>query len=115
MSTSKERPLQGQSPYVVNLQAGYDDSEGSGVTAVVLYNVFGPRIRDVGRLGTPDVFEEPIHTVDAVYSQVFEGGWQLKLQGKNLIDQTQIFSQGNRTPRRYRNGREFSLSMSWSH
>ena len=115
VSTSKERPLQGQSPYVVNLQAGYDDSEGSGVTAVVLYNVFGPRIRDVGRLGTPDVFEEPIHTVDAVYSQVFEGGWQLKLQGKNLIDQTQIFSQGNRTPRRYRNGREFSLSMSWSH
>ena len=50
IQTSDARALEGQSPYVYNLQFGYDNPEGkAGVT--VLYNVFGPRYRgrSVGR------------------------------------------------------------------
>ena len=67
IQTSDARALEGQSPYVYNLQFGYDNPEGKGgVTA--LYNVFGPRITEVGALGAPDYFEESIHRLDLVSS-----------------------------------------------
>ncbi len=115
VSTSKERALQGQSPYVVNLQLGYDDASDSGITAVLLYNVFGRRIRDVGRLGTPDVFEEPFHQLDFVYSHKLGDHWKIKLEAKNLLDQEIEFRQGPKVTRRYRNGRFFGFGAAWSY
>ncbi|MEM9493919.1 MAG: TonB-dependent receptor, partial [Myxococcota bacterium] len=114
-NTSTRRPLQGQSPFVINVQAGYDDAAGSGITAVVLYNVFGSRIRDVGRFGTPDVYEEPYHQLDFVYSQKFGDAWSLKFKASNLLDQQVKFTQGPRVQASYRNGRSFGLSLSWSY
>ncbi len=114
VSTSKQRALQGQSPYVVNLQLGYDDASVSGVTAVLLYNVFGERIRDVGRLGSPDIFEKPLHQLDFVYSQRLGEHWKLKFKAKNLLDQDIRFTQGIKVARRFRRGRSFSLSAAWN-
>ena len=113
VSTSKERALQGQSPYVVNLQLGYDDAGDSGISAVLLYNVFGKRIRDVGRLGSPDIFEEPLHQLDFVYGHQLGEHWSLKFKAKNLLNQAVEFTQGSKVARRYRSGRAFSLSASW--
>ncbi len=113
VSTSQKRALQGQSPYVVNLQLGYDDASDSGITAVVLYNVFGKRIRDVGRLGSPDIFEQPRHQLDCVYGHALGDGWKLKFKAQNLLDQDVEFVQGSKLARRYRTGRAFSLSASW--
>ena len=115
VGTSQERALQGQSPYVINLQLGFDDALDSGITAVFLYNVFGPRIRDVGRLGAPDIFEQPFHQLDFVYSHRFRDHWKLKFKAQNLLDQQVRFRQGARTPRSFRNGRSFGVSLSWSH
>jgi outer membrane receptor protein involved in Fe transport len=114
-STSKERALQGQSPYVVNLQLGYDDAAGSGLTAVLLYNVFGERIRDVGRFGTPDIFEQPYHQLDLVFSQKLGDHWQLKAKAQNLLDREVEFQQGDEVSRRYKVGRSFGLSLGWSY
>jgi len=114
-STSKQRALQGQSPFVVNLQLGYDDPEGSGITAVLLYNVSGRRIRDVGRFGTPDVYEQPLHQVDLVYGHKLGGGWKLELKAKNLLDQAVEYRQGPKLTRRYKDGRAFSMSLGWSY
>jgi outer membrane receptor protein involved in Fe transport len=63
--TSKERALQGQSPYVLNVQLGYEDLDG-GAFVTLLYNVAGPRIVQVGTDGLPDVFEVERHFVDVV-------------------------------------------------
>lgn len=115
VSTSLERPLQGQSPYVVNLQLGYDDAAGSGITAVVLYNVFGPRIRQVGRNGVPDIYEEPFHQLDFVYRHKLGGGWRVSFKAGNLLDQEVVFTQGIKQPKRYRNGRSFGFSLSWNY
>ena len=114
-STSKERALQGQSPYVVNFQLGYDDPIGSGISAVVLYNVSGPRIRDVGRAGTPDIFEEPVHQVDLVGGYTLGGGWRIKAKATNLLDQEVTFTQRGRVVREYKRGRSFGISLSWSY
>lgn len=115
VSTSRQRALQGQSPYALNLQVGYDDPGPRRFSAVALYNVAGPRIRDVGRLGTPDVFEEPVHQLDLVYGQALGGGLRLKLKAANLLDQAVTFTQADRVVRQYKRGRAFGVSLSWSY
>jgi outer membrane receptor protein involved in Fe transport len=115
VSTSKERALQGQSPYSLNLQVGYDDAVDRGISAVALYNVSGPRIQDVGRQGTPDVFEEPTHQLDLVYGHTLGGGWKVKLKASNVLDEAVTFTQADRVTRRYKRGRGFGLSLSWNY
>jgi hypothetical protein len=66
--TSRERPLQGQSPYVVNVFVDYDNRE-SGTFVRVLFNTFGPRIFAVSTQGLPDVYEQPVPGLDVVISQ----------------------------------------------
>ena len=118
IQTSKERPLQGQSPYVANVQLAYDNVD-LGATGTIVYNVFGPRIAEVGALGAPDVYEEPVHLLDLVFSQNLGSGWKLKLKGSNLLDLPIRMTQGtnsvtnepNLTRVRTR-GRRVSLGLS---
>lgn len=85
--TSEERTLQGQSPYVVNVQVGYDDvEEGEGTNFAVLYNVFGPRITAVGSGGKPDIVEEPHHQLDLVYGHRLSKHFKFGVKAKNLIN-----------------------------
>jgi len=116
-STSKTRPLQGQSPYVVNAQLGFDDDgeDGTGIQAAVLYNLFGPRISEVGRFGLPDVYERPSHRVDVVYAQKLGLGLRLKLKASNLLDPTVRYEQADKVVQQYRRGRDFSVGLSWSY
>lgn len=111
--TNTQRALQGQSPYVLNLQFGYDN-EPRGIKATLLYNVFGERISFVGAQGVPDIFEQPTHTVDFVYSQTFfDGALKMGLKARNLLDDRVIFSQGDRFTRTFKRGREFSIGFDW--
>lgn len=85
--TSDVRPLQGQSPWVVNAQLGYDNPElAEGVNIALIYNVFGPRILDVGQAGIPDTYELPVHRLDLVGTIGVGEGWQLQVRGTNLLD-----------------------------
>jgi TonB-dependent receptor len=115
VSTSQQRPLQGQSPFVVNIQLGYDDAADSGISAVLLYNVFGRRIRDVGRLGTPDVYEQPFHQLDLVYSHELTEHWKLKVKATNLLGDEVEFRQRSKVPHSYAPGRSLSVSVGWSY
>ena len=83
IQTSNERPLQAQSPYVFNTQMGYFDPD-RGHSATLLYNVFGPRIEEVGALGAPDVYLQPVHRLDAVVSVGLGKGWGFGLKEENL-------------------------------
>lgn len=63
----KDRPMQGQSPYLINAGFFYQHAD-SGWNAALLYNRIGKRIIGVGRsLGTadnevrvPDSYEMPV-------------------------------------------------------
>lgn len=115
ITTSKERPLQGQSPYVVNLQLGYDHEE-LGTNATLLYNVFGPRIAEVGAQGAPDVYEQPFHSLDVVLKQRLPGGFSVGLTVKNLLDLPVEVTQGDeQLVERLYKGRAVSLSLGWSY
>lgn len=93
-STSRRRPLQGQSPYVVNAYIDYTD-DGSGTTARLLYNAFGRRIEDVGAQRMPDIYEEAIHNFDLVVGQQVGRGFTLSLSVENILNYPRRFTQGN--------------------
>lgn len=113
IQTSTRRALQGQSPYVANLQLGYRSEDGK-LESTLLFNVFGRRISQAGEHGVPDIYEEPFRQVDLVTSWVFSERWKMKIQARNLLDPDVNYTQGGLTTLRYRRGREFSLGMEWA-
>ncbi len=111
--TSETRPLQGQSPWVLNGQLGYENPDRK--TAVsLLYNVFGPRIVSVGTSGIPDTYEEPVHRLDLVASQGFGEGWSARLKGTNLLDWPVRETTGDQVSQETRDGWSIGLGLGWS-
>ncbi len=53
-----DRPMQGQSPYVINTGLQFDE-ETSGISAAVLFNMIGKRIFLVGNEQNPHIWEAP--------------------------------------------------------
>jgi len=111
---SKERSLQGQSPYVVNLMLGYENIE-KGIAAAFLYNVFGERIAVVGYSQSPDILEQPFHQLDFTYSHSIGNGFKIQAKAKNILDSEVVIKQGDFKAESYKKGREFSLGASWEY
>lgn len=114
VQTSNARPLQGQSPYVWNLQFGYDD-EPRGINAALLYNVSGERIVDVGTNGAPDLYDEPRPFLDFVYSHRLRQNWKLTFRARNLLDSDVEITQGNETHIQFDIGRDYTLALEWNY
>lgn len=112
-NTNLSRALEGQSPYVLNLQLGYQSPDGRR-EANLLYNVSGARIVQVGVDGQPDVFEQPFDQLDFTFKQKLGEDWALRLKLRNLLDPKVLFTQGGETTRAFRKGREFAISLEWS-
>jgi outer membrane receptor protein involved in Fe transport len=113
VQTSSRRPLQGQSPYLVNAMLAYDDPD-RGASVSLLYNVFGRRISEVGELGSPDVYEMPRHKMDFTYKQYLNPRFNVKLAAKNLLDPDTLYRQGPEVYHRYKSGRSFSIGLGYS-
>lgn len=112
--TNTQRPLQGQSPYIIN--AGlYFDKEPWGTSMTLLYNIFGRRIVQVGTNTLPNVFEEPYGTLDFTASQKLGAG-DIKLSLSNLLDPQITQNQGTGDTKKliqsYSKGINFGLSYS---
>jgi TonB-dependent receptor len=113
ISTNLERPLQGQSPYVANLQVGWQPEHGEA-EATLLYTVAGRRISEVGVFGIPDVYEEPAGQLDFVFARDLWTDWKLKVRLRNLLDPKVEFTVGEQIRREYRRGREVAVTLEWS-
>jgi outer membrane receptor protein involved in Fe transport len=111
--TNPDRPLQGQSPWVVNFQFGYYDPDSS-TEWTLLYNEFGERITQAGVLGQPDIYEQPFPQLDFVYKRRFVEDWRFALKLKNLLDPDVEYTQGQETTRIFKLGREVSLELEWA-
>lgn len=111
--TSASRPLQGQSPWVVNASVSWQQP-GWGTELTVLYNVSGPRISEVGYETLPDVFEQPFHRLDVALSQPLPGGLSLKLSAQNLLNQAIVLKQGEHEVVSYRPGMSFGIQLGWT-
>jgi hypothetical protein len=98
----RDRPLQGQSPYMVN--AGlfyYNDNNGLMVT--MLYNIIGKRIVAVGRPSPnswediPNIYEMPRNALDLAISKKLNRNFELKLAVKDILNEAVELSQNINT------------------
>lgn len=128
------RPMQGQSPYLINTGIFYNDMK-RGWDVAVLYNRIGKRIIGVGnRYGTgadgssrniPNSYEMPRNSIDLSIAKKF-GRWEMKVSARDLLAERYTFKQfenvvvNNRThtveevTRSYRPGRNFNLTIGYN-
>lgn len=94
----ENRPLQGQSPYSINIGLLYTDIN-SGTSVNLLYNRIGERIIEVATAYEEDVIEIPRNIVDLVITQQVFSNFELKLAIRDLFHEDQIFNQGDKLSR----------------
>lgn len=134
-SNEHDRPMQGQSPYLVNAGLFYSSdaastasSKAKGWTASLLYNTIGKRIIGVGRsvgsgetdVRVPDSYEMPRHQVDINVGKSF-GHFDIRLSVRDVLAQKAQFKQFEQTAkgeiqqvtRSYKPGRTFSLTATY--
>jgi TonB-dependent receptor len=119
---SANRPLQGQSPYLLNLGLQYTSAR---FNASVLYNRIGERLSLVGNSEFPNVFERPRNLLDLQLStKVLRKKGELKLNVSDLfnnyiyhyenVDGPTAFSEGaDRLFFAYRPGTTVSMSFTY--
>lgn len=81
------RPLQGQSPYLVNVGLQYD-LEKIGLSSTLLFNQIGRRILFVGNAEIPNVWEAPRPLLDLQIAKKI-----LKKKGEIKLNISDIFNQ----------------------
>jgi Outer membrane receptor proteins, mostly Fe transport len=106
------RQLQGQSPWVVNTNLGYSD-RAAGTEAVLLFNMFGDRIAEVGFDGLPNAIQRSYPILDFNLRQRFGKSWLAALKLRNLLDPKIRVEQGNQIQRAYQLGISGELSLQY--
>jgi TonB-dependent receptor len=91
VDASDTRPLQGQSPYLLNLNAGYVNPE-TGTSVNVFFNRFGDRLDTVTRNGV-DLYEQGRSLLDVNASQRLLRGVEVTASVKNVLDSEKVVSQ----------------------
>lgn len=134
-SKEENRPMQGQSPYLVNTGIFYQ-SDKTGVSGGVLYNRIGKRIVGVGRnVGSsggeetrniPNSYEMPRNSVDITLAKKFGRHWEIRANIRDILAEKVLFQQiaevtknGSTSKHReitkeYQPGRNYGLSISFN-
>lgn len=119
----QNRPLQGQSPYIINLGTYYND-DVTGLSINLAYNIFGPRIFSVGDKLFPSWWEMPRNSLDFQISKTWNRHFETKLNISNLLDASYSIYQDNNNDniidtskeaviRQYKVGALFTVGFSW--
>lgn len=118
-----DRPLQGQSNFIVN-SGIYYDNEISGLQVNLNYNVIGKRILLVGAGAIPDTYEMPRNVLDLSIRKSLTEKISIKAGIKDIFNQEFLLLQdGNEDGifdrkndqafRRFRPGTQYSLGISY--
>ncbi|WKD51154.1 TonB-dependent receptor domain-containing protein [Microbulbifer spongiae] len=110
--TNDVRSMAGASDYVVNILVGFDSPDGNH-SATMGYNVFGERLYLAGRLGSPDAFEQPFHSLDMTYFWYPIEEVTVKLKMQNLLDQSVEIERDGVTVFERAPGKNFALSVEY--
>jgi hypothetical protein len=98
---ASERPMQGQSPYIVNSGLQYTNTE-KGYSASISYNVYGKRIFIVGSDDEPSYWERSRNVIDIQLTKtMLKGKMEIKLNAKDILAQPFIFYQDTNTNNKY--------------
>lgn len=133
-SVEYNRPMQGQSPYLVNTGLFYR-SEPLQLDVSLLYNRIGKRIVGVGRteggdadknVRVPDSYEMPRDALDLSAAKRLGRHWEVRLAVRDLLNENiqqkqfahVVWPDGrqkeiHQVTRRYKPGRTWQLSLTW--
>jgi TonB-dependent receptor len=121
-ATDSIRPLQGQSPYVINAGIQYQNEE-TGTTFSAAFNQVGDRIFIVGSSQEPSVWEKGRAMLDLSFSQDVNKKLSVKLTARDLlapdliffndIDNNQKWSEGDDQMWRTNFGPTISLGLTY--
>jgi TonB-dependent receptor len=115
-SADDTRALVGQSPYLLNLNAVYENVE-TGTAIGLYYTVFGDRLLAVTEGATPDVFEEARADLDLTISRKVSRDFRMKIAAKNLLGtdmrQIQTFKGQDYEYLSHSRSRTFSLGLTY--
>ncbi len=90
-NTQLNRPMQGQSPYLINFGLQYD-LEKQGLSTTLLFNQIGRRILYVGGLEYPPVWENPRPLLDLqIAKKIMKNKAEIKLNISDIINKTAYF------------------------
>jgi len=112
---SDTRPLSEQSPYILNLDASYDNPDW-GTTLSIVYNVAGPRLL-AAALNTDDIYEQSTPQLDFIASQRLYKELFLKFNVKNILNPVKELTYGKDTGlifSTYTTGVTFQLGLDWT-
>lgn len=78
------RPLQGQSPFIINVGLFYDN-DSTGTSISLAYNRFGRRLVRVARTEQPDYYEEGRDRLDFTLSQSIMSNFELRIGVRDIL------------------------------
>lgn len=81
----KDRPMYGQSPYLINSSIYYSDKE-EGMDLSLSYNVIGRRLFGIGNIDYPSIYEMPRNLLDVTFSKRFSRIWEIKGGVQNILN-----------------------------
>jgi len=117
---SEVRPMQGQSPYMINLGLSYNNPK-NGWQGGLFYNVQGEKLYIVGVADNPDVFEVPFHSLNFNLLKNFgeDRQYQIGFGVNNIMDDTRdrLFRSYNSSSPYFSTwapGRTFKVSFRYS-
>ncbi|KUG08201.1 TonB-dependent receptor [Solirubrum puertoriconensis] len=118
----QSRPLQGQSPYVVNLGAFYQDDD-HGLQMSAQYNIIGRRIAFVGNIDNGSIYEMPRNVLDLTVTKTVAKRLDIRAGLQDVLNQpTRLVRDLDRNQQiggqdqdfsRFRRGSYYTLGLIW--
>lgn len=106
------RPLQGQSPYMINTSLMYSLPD-YGFNASIMYNKFGERIAELATQYTEDIKEQPRNVMDITITKSITQNLEGKFSAKDIFQEAQRFTLGDKVVRSNSIGTTYSLSFAY--
>lgn len=126
LENNPSRKLQGASEWIINSDLKYDFefNEVMKNSISLVYGVFGPRIFAVGSAGMDNIYEQPFHKLDFVWSSKLTKNIDAKFAIDNLLNPLYKMELGNENRftinesslllESFKRGRGFSLNLSYT-
>ncbi len=117
----RKRPMQGQSPYILNLALNYQNPK-TRTDVNILYNRFGQRLSEIGTKAInastgkntyDDIYEMPFDQLDVTIAQKLSKAIRAKISVKNILNEATSFKMGKFETLKYKTGRSFSASINY--
>lgn len=126
LENNPSRKLQGASEWIVNSDLKYDFefSEIMKNSISLVYGVYGPRIFAVGSAGMDNIYEQPFHKLDFVWTSKLTKNIDAKFAVDNILNSLYKMELGNENRftinesslllESFKRGRGFSLNLSYT-